>query len=132
MLADPRVKKGKLNADIGFILKEKETDFGKRIIVVIPKVMSAEIKRKLYDDSRRICIYIQQTGRGSIIGLDECIFKIRKKVKLNYNGRYAQEVREICGGKGRQRPRMVKVDIEEIELEKEHFEALQDEISKVL
>jgi len=132
MLADPRVKKGIFNADIGFIIKEKETDFGKRLIVIMPKTISSEIQRKLYDDSRKLCIYIQQAGRGSIIGLDECIFKIRKKVKLDYNGRYAQEAREICGGLNIRRPKMVKIDIEEIKLEEAHFEALQEEISKVL
>jgi len=132
MLADPRARHG-LDVKIGFIIKSKDIDGGKRLTLVIPRERTREVEKKLHDDASNLVIYIKQTGRGSIVGYDGCIYKIRKKVGLKYNGRYALEARSIVGKVFQfQEPTMIKVDIEEIMLEEDHLELLKAEIDKVL
>lgn len=72
----------------------------------------------IYDADAKLGLFIYQKGRTSIVWLDECIYKVERK------RRYTR--------KPQRGVKILKLNLKKVELDAEHFEALQDIVSQHL
>jgi hypothetical protein len=128
MFADPRAK-GALRVSFGMIAREKDLENGvKRVVVKFRRKTS---KKLLYDDTTRFVLRIGQMGRATIVAIDDRIFKVKKRVKLDPRGRYGDNKPKSPFAQSDYEG-IYKFDLVDIQLDEEHLEAILSATNKYL
>lgn len=108
-----------VRASLVSILKETILDGNHRRVVakfIDSREQPAE-QVNLYDSTQKLGLHLAQTGRISIVYLDECIFKVVK------TSRWTRKKRPV---------RIIKIDLEHVKLTPTHMSALQEVVSRYL
>jgi hypothetical protein len=118
----------KVQASLVSIVKEEDLDDERKRVVA--KFVVREKKRaqypwdtqpepdNIYDADAKMGLYIYQKGRTSILFLDECIFKIERKRRYTRKPQHGAKI--------------LKLNLKKVELNEDHFKALQNIVSQHL
>jgi len=116
----------KVQASLISIIKEEDLPEFKRVVA---RFVVRETRRpqswqaapeadNIYDADAKLGLFIYQRGRTSIVWLDECIFKVERRRRATRKPKRGVKV--------------LKLNLQKVELDAEHFEALQDIVSQHL
>jgi hypothetical protein len=122
-LPDPEMNhKYKIKSDVVFITQEQDIEVGRRVWIKFRKARRMygmgeedEKDKRLYD--HKVAMYVSQAGKWGIIWMDDSWWKIVRKKKL------AKE-------ETRWKAKVLKLDVQPIDIEESRSEAIQRCISE--
>jgi hypothetical protein len=122
-LPHPKAK-GAVKASLVFVKNELPVDHegARRVTIEFPN--SDDPQSKLYK-AQKVGMYISQKGRSTILYLDEHVYKVGRIRKVKGQKPDKSHVRQWA-------PPMLKIDIQQIEMENAHFEAIKKIVSTVI
>lgn len=124
-LPHPKAKGG-IKASLVLVKNELPVDHegARRVTIEFPNPSDDPRQSRLYQ-AQKVGMYISQKGRSTILYLDEHVYKVGRIRKVKGQKPDKRQIRLWAAP-------MLKIDIQQIEMENAHFEAIKKIVSAVI